>query len=126
MILDSSYLIDLMNDDDGAAAKLEEIADERRPTAISTLTVVEVGTGITNPSTRNQFDQLTDEMAVIPLNQSAAQRAVEIQRLLESEGKRIGNVDAMIAATALERNEGVVTRNLSEFRRVDGLSVHPY
>jgi len=32
----------------------------------------------------------------------------------------------MTAATALERDDGVATRNVSEFRRVDGVRVAPY
>jgi predicted nucleic acid-binding protein len=32
----------------------------------------------------------------------------------------------LIAATALERGEGVLTRNTDEFRRVDSLTVEKY
>ncbi|PSQ26721.1 hypothetical protein BRD03_08950 [Halobacteriales archaeon QS_9_68_17] len=57
---------------------------------------------------------------------TATRRAARIQRRLEADGQRTGAVGAMTAATALERDDGVVTGNVSEFRRVDGVRVAPY
>lgn len=55
-----------------------------------------------------------------------ARRAADRLRNLDAGGTPIGAVDGMIAGTALERDGVVVTRNVSEFRRIDGLRVVPY
>ena len=125
-MLDTTYVVDLMGNDDGAVAKRDELLERGVPTAISTLSIVEVGSGLDARSHREQFDAFVDGTTVVPLEQSAARRAASIQRDLQSAGDRIGNVDAMVAATAVDRDEPVLTRNVSEFRRVDALQVVPY
>lgn len=125
-MLDTSYVIDLMGNEDGALAKRDELLESGVPTAISTLSIVEVGSGLGARSHREQFDTFVEGTTVVSLEESAARRAASIQRDLQSTGDRIGNVDAMIAATAVDRDEPVLTRNVFEFRRVDGLQVVPY
>lgn len=125
-MLDTSYVIDLMGNEDGAAAKRDELLESGVPTSISTLSIVEVGSGLHAGSPREQFDTFVEGTTVVPLEESAARRAASIQRDLQSSGDRIGNVDAMIGATAVDRDEPLLTRNVSEFRRVDGLQVVPY
>jgi len=126
MMLDTTYVIDLMGNEDGALAKRDELVESGEPTAISTLSIVEVGSGLTTSSHRDRFDAFVDGVSVVPLGESAARRGASIQRNLQSAGDRIGNVDAMIAATAVDRAEPVLTRNVAEFRRVDDLQVVPY
>lgn len=126
MILDSSFLIDLMAGEEAAVAKLEELVTADEPLAVSALTVTEVGTGLRDDTARDAFDEVFSDVDVVPFDRDAARRAARIQRRLEANGRRIGAVDAMIAATALERDDGIVTRNVSEFRRVDGVRVAPY
>lgn len=55
-----------------------------------------------------------------------ARSAATIQRDLREVGRQIGTLDAMIAATGLSRDGVVLTRNVGEFERVDGLSVETY
>jgi len=50
----------------------------------------------------------------------------EIYRRLQSTGTLIGANDMWIAATALVYGKGLVTRNISEFQRVAGLTVVPF
>lgn len=126
MILDSSFLIDLMASDEAAVAKLEELVADGKPLGVPALTVTEVGTGLRDESAREAFDDVLVDIDVVPLDRDAALRAARIQRRLEADGQRIEVVDAMIAATALERDAAVVTRNVSEYRRVDGVRVTPY
>lgn len=126
MILDSCFVIDLMDDEEAAVAKLHELVADGRPLALSSLTVTEVGVGLNSPVARDRFDDVTDRMSVVPFEGSTARRAARIQRGLRDDGSPVGIVDAMIAATAVERDESVVTRNVSEFRRIDDVRVSPY
>ena len=56
----------------------------------------------------------------------AARRYAEIRDTLESRGEVIGLFDMQIAAIALVHDLTVVTNNVSEFRRVDGLRVEDW
>ncbi len=53
-------------------------------------------------------------------------RYTQIRRHLRPLNQLIGDIDTLIAATALEANVSVVTNNERHFRRVPGLSVIPY
>lgn len=126
MILDSSFVVDLMASDEGAVAKLNELVADAEPIAVSALTVTEVRRGLRTDRDRETFDDAVDDVSVVPFDRPEARRAADLLRRLDEDGTPIGAVDAMIAATALERNEKVLTRNVSEFDRVDGLRVTPY
>ena len=126
MILDSCFLIDLMVKDEKAVAKLNELVESATPIGVSTLTVTEVGSGLRNESEKNEFDDVLDQMELIPFEKSASRRAAQLQRQLRSDGHPVGAIDVMIAATAIEHGRGVVTRNVSEFNRIDDVRVSPY
>lgn len=124
MILDATFLIDLVGEDAGAVAKLQEIDDRRL--AVPTLAYTEVGVGI-DPSTpaADRFDSVMDRLTLVPYNAEAARRAVDIQRQLFARGEPIGAVDAMIAGIAIASDEPIVTRNVDEFSRTPA-RVSPY
>lgn len=126
MILDSIFLVDLMASDEGAVAKLNELVADTEPLAVSALTVTEVRRGLGTDSDRETFDDTMDDVTVVPFGRTEARRAADLLRRLDAEGTPVGAVDATISATALERNEKVLTRNVSEFDRVEGLRVVPY
>lgn len=124
MILDSSFLIDLLADDDASVAKLREI-DDRRLT-VPTLVYTEVGIGI-DPDTpeAQHFETVMEQLALVPYDAEAARRAVDVQRQLLARGDPVGAVDVMIAGIAIARDEPIVTRNVSEFSRTPA-RVSPY
>lgn len=124
MILDACFLIDLLAEDPGAVAKLDEISDELL--VVPTLVYTEVGIGIDpTTATGRKFDNILDEIPLVPYDAEAARRAVDIQRDLSQNGDQIGAVDAMIAGIAVARDEPIVTRNASEFARTP-VRVTPY
>lgn len=124
MILDATFLIDLIAEDAGAVAKLAEIDDELCvvPTQAST----EVGMGIdTETDEARRFESVMDRLVLVPYDGEAARRAIDTQRQLRARGEPIGAVDAMIAGIAIARDEPIVTRNASEFGRTPA-RVSPY
>lgn len=124
MILDACFLIDLLAGDAGAVAKLDEITDHLL--VVPTLVYTEVALGLDpNSSGGTQFQEIMDEVTLVAYDAEAARRAVDIQRALQQEGTSIGAVDAMIAGTALARDEPIVTRNMSGFSRTP-VTVSPY
>ncbi|NGM71449.1 type II toxin-antitoxin system VapC family toxin [Natronolimnobius sp. AArcel1] len=129
MILDSTFLNDLVREHPVAVDFLEQLIGSKTPVAVSSLTVYEVGIGLRGESKQyqNQFDTMIEEMEVVPLGPSESRRAIQIQGSLKDRGEQIGAVDILIAATAAERPDSrVLTRNVDEFSRVDEISVETY
>jgi tRNA(fMet)-specific endonuclease VapC len=60
-------------------------------------------------------------LEVLTFDALAASHAAEIRCALERSGRAIGTYDTLIAGHARSRGLVVVTGNLGEFRRVDGL-----
>ena len=114
-----------MAGDEAAEAKLDELVDEGRPLALSAVSVTEIERGL-GVDGYDRFRAVISDVDVVPYDRAMAQRAATVLRSLDERGEPVGAVDAMVAATALERDDAVVTRNVSEFKRVDGLRVVPY
>jgi tRNA(fMet)-specific endonuclease VapC len=70
---------------------------------------------------RREVERLSARVDVLPFDQEAAAHAAEIRASLERLGNPIGGYDVLIAGHARSRGLIVVTGNLSEFSRVDGL-----
>jgi predicted nucleic acid-binding protein len=68
---------------------------------------------------------LRDFTVLVP-DEQTAWRASRIARHLREEGVGIGDHDVWIAATALEHDLPLVTRNLRHFQRVEGLQILSY
>lgn len=104
MILDASFLIDLIAEDAGAVAKLDEITD--RLLVVATLAYTQVGVGIDPDTAEGQrFEEIMDQVPLVAYDAEAARRAVDIQRHLLAQGNPIGAVDVMIAGIALDRTD---------------------
>lgn len=63
------------------------------------------------------------QLEVIPFDQEDARQAGAIRATLAQQGMPIGSYDALIAGQALARRLGLITRNVREFGRVNGLRV---
>lgn len=70
---------------------------------------------------RAEVERFAARLAVLDFDQAAADHAADIRANLERRGQPIGGYDLLIAGHARSRGLTVVTGNLSEFRRVDGL-----
>ena len=60
-------------------------------------------------------------LEVLPFDDQAAAHAAEIRAALDRRGQMIGGYDVLIAGHARSRGLIVVTGNLGEFTRVEGL-----
>jgi len=130
LIQDTSFIIDLLKNDDGAVAKLEEIEANRVPQKCSSVTVLELFEGI------YQFDEVTEEQQtvldvlkskhIVDADQDLMETAGKISGKLLREGNQIDREDCVIAATAIQENEPVLTRNVDHFQRIDVLTVETY
>ena len=63
---------------------------------------------------------------MISADHEIMRKAGKISGELISAGEQIDRADCIIAATALLRDEAVITRNTNHFNRVTGLEVRSY
>lgn len=129
MLLDSTFLHDLVRADDSAVSCLDDLIATGTPVAVSSLTVFEVGIGLRGAAQqyRSRFQSTIDDIEEHALGPAETRRALDIQRTLYDRGEPIGAVDVLIAATAAERDDTrLLTRNVDEFTRVDAITVECY
>jgi tRNA(fMet)-specific endonuclease VapC len=93
--------------------------------ALSTIVQYELYSGSHHSRRRREQMQGIEELALplLPFSSADARAAGEIRAELKRRGTPIGPYDLLIAGQARARGLTVVTRNLGEFRRVEGLEV---
>jgi predicted nucleic acid-binding protein len=129
VLLDSTFVNDLIREEEAAVERLDDLIEAKTPVAISSLTVFEVGVGLRGPGERyrERFQRVVDGLEEVPFGPPEARRALKLQRDLYDRGEAIGAVDALIAGTAAEQSDArVLTRNVDEFERVDAIAVETY
>ena len=70
---------------------------------------------------RQEVERFAARLEVLPFDAAAADHAADIRAALERSGRVIGGYDLLIAGHARSRGLTVVTGDLGEFERVDGL-----
>lgn len=68
-----------------------------------------------------KLDRFLGPMPILPLDSAAAAEGARLRAYLERQGTPIGDLDSLIAATALAHGRILVSNNLREFSRVPGL-----
>ena len=130
MILDTSFLIDVMNGDAAALEKVDELEANGHTQKIPAMTLQElfIGVGASNlpASERQKIEVIVESRPVLETTEAIARKAGRIDGELRREGERIDMGDATIGATALQEEEPVVTGNHAHFERIDGVTVESY
>lgn len=123
MILDTSFLIDLMNSDEGAIALATEIESGSDPQRIPAQAVYElyVGVGYTEngSSEVKKIRNVIEDFPVVETTEQIAKMAGRLDGTLRRNGDRVSTNDVIIGATASVFGEPVVTDNVEDFERLD-------
>ena len=94
---------------------------------ISTITLFELYYGIekNNSHQRNlkALENFIAPLTIIDFDEKAAFFAAKIRADLQKRGTPIGAYDIQIAAIALSMDKVLLTNNLNEFKRVEGLKL---
>jgi len=129
MILDTSFLIDLERElrrqANGPACKFLETAPKISPLYLTETIIGELAAG-ESLADREIWECFIAPYTILFHDRETAWHYGRAFRALRRTGKLIGSNDLWIAAAGLARNLPVVTRNIDEFRRVDGLRVIGY
>jgi tRNA(fMet)-specific endonuclease VapC len=128
LMLDSDICIDVMRERPAIRARLERT--DREDVAVSSIVAAELWVGVSKSPhperSRNAVLALLTYITVLDWPGEAAVAYGEIRARLEAAGRSIGAMDLLIAAHALHERAILVTRNLSEFRRVSGLKIETW
>ena len=97
---------------------------------ISTITLAELHYGAEKSARpiemRNQVELFAGRLEVLPFNDAASIHYADIRVTLERQGQVIGPYDLMIAGHARSLGLVVVTNNVREFARVEGLRIEDW
>lgn len=97
---------------------------------LPTIVLFEMELGIaksTRPRKRiSQLKEFTSLVNVIPFGLAEAKTAAQIRAKLEEKGIPIGPYDILIAACAKANDLILVTHNLKEFKRIEGLRLEDW
>ena len=122
-MLDSSFCIDLMRDK--TQTLRERFRDRWDDLTTSTIVVHELLFGAEESAqpdrSRLKVEQFVTRLKVFEFDEAAAIHAAHIRADLTKRGCQIGAYDVLIAGHARSLNLAVVTGNLREFTRVEGL-----
>ena len=103
----------------------ERFNAEAASVSISTVSLAELFYGAEKSAkpveNRNQVEAFAARLDVLPFDHAAAAHFADIRADLERKGQAIGPYDLMIAGHARSLGLVVITGNLGEFRRVEGL-----
>ena len=117
----SSYLI--RGDHETVTKKFSELYDS---CAISSITAAELQYGArkrNNKQLTQKVKAFCDLVEIIPWDEDAAKAYAKLRVELEISGTPIGNMDMLIAASALARKAVLVTNNTEHFSRVKDLKL---
>lgn len=124
-LLDTNILIAVSKRRPGLAERLRVLP--ARDLLLSSVVLAEIEYGIVKSAkpdlNRQVYDALLRGFEVVEFGAAAARQYGVVRAGLERQGQVIGPNDLMIAAQAIAVDAVVVTDNVAEFSRVNGLAV---
>jgi len=134
MIVDTSFVLDVIDGVDSALAKERELEAEGVPLVIPSMTVLELYIGVGKVANtreeRQKVESVLDSYPLVDMTPSISRRAGRLlgERMADTddgEGPGIGKSDTAIAATAIERDEPVLAGD-DHFETIPGVTRESY
>ena len=120
----ASYLI--RGDHPGVTAKFIELFED---CVMSSITAAELLYGAKKRNNRTltqKVQALCNLMTIISWNEEAANVYAKLRVELETSGTPIGNMDMLIAASAIAEGVILVTNNIEHFSRISSLKIETW
>ena len=124
ILIDTDILIDVANEDLTAITRL---ADESKKTvlSVSIITVMELIVGCRNKSELQKLNRFLSQFHYSTLNQEISDLGIQLmQDYYLSHGLMIP--DALIAATAIDYNIPLLSKNQKDYCFISSLNLLPY
>jgi len=126
-LVDSDWAIDYLDGLPSAIQLLQPLFADG--IAISIITYIEVYQGVyrrPGPTATEALDTLLSTTPVLPISLAVAERCARLRESLRRQGRRVNNraMDLVIAATALEHDLTLVTRNVADYQDIPELKLY--
>ncbi|AXG05616.1 type II toxin-antitoxin system VapC family toxin [Haloplanus rubicundus] len=129
MLLDTSFLIDLMNGEEGAVATARELEANLVQQRLSAMTLFELQYGVArstqSAAERDRVENVLASKPIHPADTAVMRKAGRLAGQLANEGNAVADGDVIIGATAEIVDEPVLTRNVTDFERL-GVDIETY
>jgi predicted nucleic acid-binding protein len=123
-LIDTDVLIDFGRGVEAAANRIES-EEVQANLAISAITVMELLAGCQNSQEQRHLKGFLQPFEIIHLSEAISREAIRlIERYRLSHGLLMP--DALIAATALQLNLALISKNQRDFRFIETLNLLPY
>lgn len=124
-LLDTNILSDLIRHPQGViAAHIAEVGESEIATSIIVASELRYGAERRgSPRLSAQLEAILELLPILPLGDDADAHYGRLRADLERRGTPIGANDMLIAAHALSIGATLVTDNVREFERVEGLAI---
>ncbi len=124
LLIDTDVLIDVTRNDETAKVRLKE-ESLNATLCVSDITVMELVIGCRNNTEQQALQKFLAQFEVEPLTETISMQAVSLVKTYAlSHGLRIP--DALIAATAIANNIGLLSKNQRDYRFISTLDLLPY
>jgi tRNA(fMet)-specific endonuclease VapC len=127
-LIDTDWVINHLRGTARATEKLEELASSGL--ALSIISLAELYEGIyrsLNPdSAEKSLNRFLTAITVLGINEAICRTFGRERARLRKEGKLIGDFDLLIASTCLHHDLTLLTDNVREFERVEGIKLINY
>ena len=128
-LLDTCVTSDFVKGDANVQARLK--AERPSDIAISSITLMEIHYGLSLNAARAKkitpiIQSILQMISVLPYEDNEALATARIRASLKQQGTPIGPYDVMIAGTAQANGLIMVTSNVGEFQRVQGLTIEDW
>ena len=130
MIIDTTFVLDVWDGDERAIDRLELLERERIQQRFSAVTVFELHHGVVRSnkpeSEKRRVLDVLQSKPIVSANERIMAKAGRLHGETINSGRRIGQSDCIIAATAIICDEPVLTRNVDHFDRIDDVEIRSY
>ncbi|MFH1439682.1 MAG: PIN domain-containing protein [Candidatus Woesearchaeota archaeon] len=131
-LLDTTYLIDLLNNKEDAYKKLDDL-DHEPALFITAINIFELVAGVYKRYNENREQKIEEllkflsDFEILDLDLVAALKAGKIKGSLIKTGSEIDIGDCLIGGIALANKVNtIITKNKKHFERIEGLNVETY
>jgi tRNA(fMet)-specific endonuclease VapC len=127
---DTSFLVDLVRRRPQAEEKLRQYLENGDPLTTTPINAAELFEGALSTKTRRgdyeRVDGLLRHLELLEFSFAVCEKYGRLVNDLRARGNPIGDLDALIASTAITHRQILLTRNKAHFEKVPGLVVESW